>query len=238
MAQTVSQGPAEEPAQHSAAQKEGGFSCLRDLPLPLREQLDSLGLSRALSQLIESEQRFRDLFEQGPVAYHELDQEGNVRWVNQAECELLGVEASAMLGRPIFEFISRGAPSESRETFQRKLSGQQTLTPFPRDHIRCDGRHLTLEIHEALIRDARGVVTGIRSVMLDVTRRKEIEEALRQGEDILRSVCASSLDALVMIDGQGRALLWNPAAERMFGYTAARFPALPTAVMHGTEHRV
>ncbi|MGA2041045.1 MAG: PAS domain S-box protein, partial [Bryobacteraceae bacterium] len=227
MAQTVSQGPAEEPAQHSAAQKEGGFSCLRDLPLPLREQLDSLGLSRALSQLIESEQRFRDLFEQGPVAYHELDQEGNVRWVNQAECELLGVEASAMLGRPIFEFISRGAPSESRETFQRKLSGQQTLTPFPRDHIRCDGRHLTLEIHEALIRDARGVVTGIRSVMLDVTRRKEIEEALRQGEDILRSVCASSLDALVMIDGQGRALLWNPAAERMFGYTAAEMLGQP-----------
>jgi PAS domain S-box-containing protein len=227
MAQTVSQGPAEEPAQHSAAQKEGGFSCLRDLPLPLREQLDSLGLSRALSQLIESEQRFRDLFEQGPVAYHELDQEGNVRWVNQAECELLGVEASAMLGRPIFEFISRGAPSESRETFQRKLSGQQTLTPFPRDHIRCDGRHLTLEIHEALIRDARGVVTGIRSVMLDVTRRKEIEDALRQGEDILRSVCASSLDALVMIDGQGRALLWNPAAERMFGYTAAEMLGQP-----------
>src|ERR1035441_8733200 len=93
MVQTGPQSPGEEQEQRSAAPKEGDFSCLRDLPLPLREQLDSLGLSRALSQLIESEQRFRDLFEQGPVAYHELDQEGNVRWVNQAECELLGVEA-------------------------------------------------------------------------------------------------------------------------------------------------
>jgi PAS domain S-box-containing protein len=227
MVQTGPQSPGEEQAQRSAAPKEGDFSCLRDLPLPLREQLDSLGLSRALSQLIESEQRFRDLFEQGPVAYHELDQEGNVRWVNQAECELLGVEASAMLGRPIFNFVSRGAPSESREAFQRKLSGQQALGPFPRDHIRSDGRHLTLEIHEVLIRDARGVATGIRSVMLDVTRRKEIEEALRQGEDILRSVCASSLDALVMIDGGGRAILWNPAAERMFGYTSAEMLGQP-----------
>ena len=227
MAQTGPQSPREEQAQPSAAPKEGDFSCLRELPLPLREQLDSLGLSRALSQLIESEQRFRDLFEQGPVAYHELDQEGNVRWVNQAECELLGVEAGAILGKPIFEFVSRGAPSESREAFQRKLSGQQALDPFPRDHIRSDGRHLTLEIHEVLIRDARGVVTGIRSVMLDVTRRKEIEEALRQGEDLLRSVCASSLDALVMIDGQGRALLWNPAAERMFGYTSAEMLGQP-----------
>ena len=227
MAQTGPQSPREEQAQPSAAPKEGDFSCLRELPLPLREQLDSLGLSRALSQLIESEQRFRDLFEQGPVAYHELDQEGNVRWVNQAECELLGVEASAMLGRPIFNFVSRGAPSESREAFQRKLSGQQALGPFPRDHIRSDGRHLTLEIHEVLIRNAQGEATGMRSVMLDVTRRKEIEEALRQGEDILRSVCASSLDALVMIDGGGRAILWNPAAERMFGYTSAEMLGQP-----------
>jgi PAS domain S-box-containing protein len=177
--------------------------------------------------LIESERRFRDLFEQGPVAYHELDREGNVRRVNQAECELLGVEASAMLGRPIFEFVSRGAPSESREVFQRKLSGQQALAPFPRDHIRSDGRHLTLEIYEVPIRNAQGEATGMRSVMLDVTRRKEIEEALRDGEEVLRSVCASSLDALVMIDGGGRAILWNPAAERMFGYTAAEMLGQP-----------
>lgn len=227
MAQTGTQGADKEQAQRSAAQEESDFSCLRDLPLPLREQLDALGFSRPLSGLIESERRFRDLFEQGPVAYHELDQDGTVRRVNQAECELLGVEAGAMLGRPIFEFVSRGSQSESREAFHRKLSGQQPLAPFPRDHIRSDGRHLTLEIHEVLIRDASGVVTGIRSVMLDVTRRKEIEEALREGEEILRSVCASSLDALVMIDGEGRALLWNPAAERMFGYTSAEMLGQP-----------
>ena len=193
MAQTGIQGPVQEQAPPSAVQEESDFSCLRDLPFPLKEQLDALGFSRPLSRFIESERRFRDLFEQGPVAYHELDREGIVRWVNQAECELLGVEAGAMLGRPIFEFVSRGAPSESRDAFQRKLSGQQALDPFPRDHIRSDGRHLMLEIHEAPIRDVRGVVTGMRSVMLDVTRRVEIEKALREGEDTLRSVCASSL---------------------------------------------
>src|ERR1035441_9648973 len=94
VAQTGPQSPAEEQAQRSATQKESDFSRLCDLPLPLKEQLEELGLNWTLSQLIESEQRFRDLFEQGPVAYHELDQEGIVRRVNQAECELLGVERS------------------------------------------------------------------------------------------------------------------------------------------------
>ena len=91
MAQAGPQGPGEELAQRSATPEESDFSRLRDLPLPLREQLEALGLNRVLSRLIESEQRFRDLFEQGPVAYHELDQEGHVRWVNQVECDLLGV---------------------------------------------------------------------------------------------------------------------------------------------------
>jgi PAS domain S-box-containing protein len=221
MAQTGPQSPGEEPAQGSATPEESDFSRLRDLPLPLREQLEALGLNRTLSQLIESEQRFRDLFEQGPVAYHELDQEGIVRWVNQAECDLLGVDAGAMLGKPIFEFVSRGAQSESRDAFKRKLSGQEALVPFPRDHIRSDGRHLTLEIHEELIRDDKGAATGIRSVLLDVTARKQAEDALREREATLQAVCVSALAAIVMIDAEGRVTLWNPSAERMFGYTAA-----------------
>jgi len=219
MAQTGPQSPAE--------QRESDFSRLRDLPLPLRKQLEALGLNRTLNQLIESEQRFRDLFERGPVAYHELDQEGIVRWVNQAECDLLGVEAGAMLGKPIFEFVSRGIESESRDAFQRKLAGEQALVPFPRDHVRSDGRHLTLEIHEELIRDDKGVVTGIRSVMLDVTARKQAEDALREREATLQAVCVTAIAAIVMIDGEGRALLWNPAAERMFGYTAAEMLGQP-----------
>jgi PAS domain S-box-containing protein len=227
VAQTGPQSPAEEQAQRSATQKESGFSRLRDLPVPLREQLEALGLNRTLSQLIESERRFRDLFEQGPVAYHELDQEGIVRRVNRAECDLLGVEAGAMLGRPIFEFILPAAQSESREAFKRKLSGQQTLAPFLREYVRSDGRRLTLQVYDVLVRDHRDVVTGIRTVTIDVTEHKEIMDALREREATLQAVCTSAVDALVMIDGEGRTLLWNPAAERMFGYTAAEMLGQP-----------
>ena len=48
---------------------------------------------RAEETLRISEERFRDLFEEAPVAYHEVDCEGIIRRVNQAECTLLGYEA-------------------------------------------------------------------------------------------------------------------------------------------------
>ena len=176
---------------------------------------------RRTQKRVESEAKFRDLFELGPVAYHEIDQAGIVRRVNQAECRLLGIEAGEMLGRPIFQFISAGEQSESREALQRKLSGQQAIAPFLREYVRRDGRQVTLEIHDALIRDESGAATGLRSALLDVTERKKAERELQEREETLQSVCACSHDAIVMMDSEGRAILWNPAAERMFGYTAA-----------------
>jgi PAS domain S-box-containing protein len=125
---------------------------LCDLPADAREQLRALGLYPAVAQLCESERQFRDLFDRGPVASHEVDLNGVVRRVNRAECDLLGVEAGAMLDRPIFEFIAPEEQSQSREALKKKLSGQQAVAPFLREYVRSDGRHLTLEIHELLIK--------------------------------------------------------------------------------------
>jgi PAS domain S-box-containing protein len=189
--------------------------------------LSSEDRGETIAMLRESERRFRDLFEHGPVAYHELDRKGIVRRVNQAECALLGLQADDILGKPIFDFIASGEQSQSWEAFEGKLSGKQAIVPFLRRYVRSDGRQLTLELHDALIHDESGAVTGIRSALLDVTSRTKAEEEAREREETLRTVCVSSIDAIVMIDGEGLATLWNPAAERMFGYTGAEMLGKP-----------
>ena len=221
MASTSLQKPEVEFEQYSEIPNDGASPSMRDLPFPLRAQLEALGFDQTLTELIESGRQFRDLFEQGPVAYHEVDQEGIVRRVNQAEGKLLGVEPSEMLGKPIFDFISPDQQATSREAVKRKLSGQQAIAPFLHEYTRSDGRPLTVEVYDALIRDESGAVVGIRSALLDATERCKAEKVLQEREETLRSVCASSIDAIVMIDSESRAILWNPAAERMFGYTAA-----------------
>jgi PAS domain S-box-containing protein len=57
--------------------------------------------------------------------------------------------------------------------------------------------------------------------------RKRAENALRESEAALRQLCDSALDAIVMVDEEGRTILSNPAAERMFGYTAAEMSGQP-----------
>jgi PAS domain S-box-containing protein len=155
------------------------------------EMVEALSASRqqlvhALNQAQQNERRFRDLFEHAPVAYHEVDRDGIVRRVNQAECRLLGVDAEALLGSPIFDFMAPEEQPRAREDFKRRAAGQEAVTPSLREFVRSDGGRATVEIHEEFIRDQDGTVTGFRAALLDVTEEKRAERALQQVEEQLR----------------------------------------------------
>jgi two-component system cell cycle sensor histidine kinase/response regulator CckA len=140
---------------------------------------------RATERLRETQNRFRSLFEEAPIAYHEIDRAGVVRRVNRAECELLGFSPKEILNRKVWDLVAPEQQELSRAAVRRKLGEEQTLGPFYRDYLRGDGTRLTLEVHEKLIRDSRGEVVGIRSALLDRTERMRAEERLVQACDEL-----------------------------------------------------
>jgi PAS domain S-box-containing protein len=121
---------------------------------------------------------FRELFEFAPVAYHEIDANGTLRRVNQTECRMLGYTREEMIGRPVWQFVAADQQEQSREAVRRKVAGEEPTAPFERDFLRRDGGYLILEIYDSLIYDRAGEVTGIRSVLLDVTDRRLAEQLL------------------------------------------------------------
>lgn len=165
--------------------------------------------------------QYRELFEEAPVAYHELDAEGVVRKVNRAECALLDVTASEMIGHPIWNFM----PGEDRATGQaalaRKLAGIQPLVPFRRVYVTHTGRYMTLEIHDRIMRDESGRAVGMRSALLDVTEQVEAETALRKNQQWLSAVLRSVSDPVFAVDALGLVKFMNPAAESLTGHRQA-----------------
>lgn len=53
----------------------------------------------------------------------------------------------------------------------------------------------------------------------EIAERKRVEEALRQSEEKYRTISSAAQDAIVMMDNKGIISYWNPAAERIFGYS-------------------
>ena len=143
-----------------------------------REHLEELVRKRT-AQLEESEARFRELYDQAPVGYHELDSEGRITRVNQTELEMLGYKAQDMLGRPVWEFAIE--TETARRATEGKLAGTTELgRAFERTYGRKDGSTFPVLIEDRHLRDAKGDIVGMRSTIQDVTRLKEAEEKLKE----------------------------------------------------------
>jgi len=176
--------------------------------------------TRSEEELRASEERFRSLFEEAPVSYHEIDTEGIVRRVNRAERELLGLEAEAIIGRHVWDFVSPAERDASRDAVMRKLARELPIAPFERDYVGSDGTVHNTEIRESLILDGSGNVTGIRSALLDITGR-------RQAERTLNRFFTLSLDMLCIAGFDGYFKRINPAWKRILGYEESELLSKP-----------
>ncbi len=76
----------------------------------------------------------------------------------------------------------------------------------------------------------QGTGGGVQQVILsafDVTARRRMDEALRDSEERFRAISRSAQDAIIIMDNAGLISFWNPAAEKIFGYTAGEATGQP-----------
>src|SRR5262245_40193616 len=103
-----------------------GLAILRIFAMRARAESDR---SRAEAALRESEERYRDLYNEAPVAYVSLDTNARILRANRQAGELFGYPSEQLLGRTMFDFVAEtpnGKP-QARAIFDRFLSGLETL---------------------------------------------------------------------------------------------------------------
>ena len=119
---------------------------------------------RAEAALRVSEARFRELFDDAPVGYQELDATGRFVRVNRTLCRMLGYEAAELLGRRIWELEREWAhgepPEETRRKFLEKMATGVVWTSVERVRVRKDGTLLPVLVDDRLVRARRGASSG------------------------------------------------------------------------------
>jgi len=140
---------------------------------------------RTEKALKESEIRFRDLYDNAPLGYHEYDNEGRITNVNHTDPEMLGYTAEEMIGQFMWKFNVE--EEIARPQILAKLAG--TLPPgrnLERTYRRKDGTTLPVLIEDRLILDEKERIKGIRCTIQDITERKRVEQEMAALQEQLR----------------------------------------------------
>ena len=132
---------------------------------------------RAEDALRESEERYRELFENARDAIYVHDLEGNYIRVNHAAETLSGYKRDEIVGHNFFEFVAADDLRFRRKTFYAKLA-EQGETSFEVDVIAKDGRRVPVEVRSRAIYE-NGVMTGVQGIARDITERKLAQDALQ-----------------------------------------------------------
>ncbi len=168
-----------------------------DLEKGLR--LASARLAEHERELREGEQRFRALFNDAPVASHEIDADGVIRHVNPAECALLGYRAEEIIGKHVWDLVSRESRAVVRRNVMDRLAEVRPATHYECDFVCRDESLVTVEVHESLIHDKRGAIAGMRCGLLDVTARKMVGMAVKKVEQYAQELRTKNEELLLAL---------------------------------------
>ncbi|MGH3056332.1 MAG: PAS domain-containing sensor histidine kinase, partial [Gaiellaceae bacterium] len=112
---------------------------------------------------------------------------------------------------------------------------------------RKDGTTFPVLVNVTAVKDADGRFIHSRASVFDISKRKQMENELRESEVRNAAILHAALDCIVSIDGHGKVIEFNPAAEKVFGYTREQAvgkdvsemiipPAMRGAHRRGMEH--
>jgi diguanylate cyclase (GGDEF)-like protein/PAS domain S-box-containing protein len=173
---------------------------------------------QAEAELIESESRYRALFENANDIIYVHDLEGNYLSLNQAGERAFGYTRDEALTLNMRDVTSPHHYEIAREMLAAKLSGKAEQTTYEADCVTKDGRVLTLEINSsAVYRDDKPF--AVQGIARDITQRKRTNEALKRSEKEYRDLFENANDLIYTHDLKGDFTSLNRAGERITGYT-------------------
>jgi len=167
------------------------------------------------------------------------DREGRITSVNPAFTRLTGYTAQEAIGESP-RLLRSGKHDQTfyRNLWETILSGKVWSGEVI--NRRKDGSLYTEEQTITPVRDERGAISHFIAIKQDVTERKRAEEALREIHDTLEAVIQASPIGITILDSHGNVKLWNPAAERIFGWRQEEVLGRPLPTIppdKGEEHR-
>jgi PAS domain S-box-containing protein len=172
--------------------------------------------------LRESEERYRELFENASEGIFQSTPDGRFLTANPALAAIHGFDSPEELIRSRRD-ISRQiyVDSRRREEFKRLLDEHGIVRGFEHQVYRKDGSKIWITVNARAVRNQQGKVVYYEGTAQDITKRKLAEQALRESEERYRMLFENAKDVTYVHDLSGKYTSVNRAVEKLTGYTKA-----------------
>jgi PAS domain S-box-containing protein len=181
------------------------------------DELEARDSGDAVRQQQESEQRFRTLFEESPIAYQSLDWDGRLLEVNKAWLDLLGYTKEEVIGRSFGEFLAPHLADRFVERFSRfRAEGEAHDVRW--EVVRRNGTHLIVSLDGTAGLDLQGnfrthcVMRDITQIIHAEEERAQTAAGLKESEERYRSLFENASLGIGYYTPDGKVIAFNNAA--------------------------
>jgi len=182
-----------------------------------REHLEEL-VEQKTGALAESEEKYRALYDNAPLAYQSLNPEGIILDVNPAWLKILGYKREEVIGNPFSDFLGDETKQVFQERFpqflQRGYTHDQELVLKKRNSL-----PITVAFEGSIGYDQNRQPLQTYCTFKDITESKKNEQELIKSEEKYRLLVENQTDLIVKVDKNERFLFVSQSYCRTFGKT-------------------
>jgi diguanylate cyclase (GGDEF)-like protein/PAS domain S-box-containing protein len=181
---------------------------------------EAVALARRATDDLRKQLSFtQQLIEAMPNPVFYKDSDGRYLGCNAAFEDYAGKPRAKIIGRTVFQ-IATPEIADRSFTADRALLKSPGAQVYEADVVHGkEGERREVLFNKATFYDPSGAVAGIVGVLVDITERKILEASTAENAERLRAVIHASPLAIIARDLDKVITMWNPAAERLFGWT-------------------
>jgi PAS domain S-box-containing protein len=177
---------------------------------------DITALKETQETLQDSEERFRGLFEQGPIGVALLGMDHRMARTNPAFSRMLGYSAEELAKMTPLDMTHPDDRERCGSLLQRLDTGEIPVCRMEKRYVKKSGEIMWVSLTASVVRDHEGRPLHGLGMIEDITERKRAEQQLAEQAALLDL----AHDAIIVRDLEGRIMFWNRGAKDTYGWSA------------------
>lgn len=183
-----------------------------------RVENDYEQIIKAEHELVKSELKYRNIFENAQVGIYQTTPEGKILQANPALLQMLGYNSLEELNKRNLEKENVFIES-TRKDFKNTIEKTGFVRDYESTWITKDNKKIIVRENARVVKNLKQEISYYEGFVVNITKRKMAERALQESEERYRTLVEGMNEVLMLVDNDDRVLYVNKRFTDILGYS-------------------